>query len=81
MIEYNAQVKEYAAKGIARKDQEIERLQLSYDTCELNDLGASELASFEANKNIRILAPANACEETLHRLYRTEITIGMKNTS
>ena len=81
MIEYNTQVKEYAAKGIARKDQEIERLQLSYDTCELNDLGASELASFEANKNIRILAPANACDETLHRLYRAEITIGMKNTS
>lgn len=81
MIEYNSRIKDYASKGLARKDQELERLQISYDTCELNDLGASQLASFQANQNIKILAPANACDETLHRLYRTEITIGLKNTS
>lgn len=80
MEDYAARVKDYEAKGLLRENQVLERLILSYDTCELDDLGVAELASFKANNNIRILAPSNACDETLHRLYRAEITIDLKKS-
>jgi hypothetical protein len=80
MGDFNKNVREYERQGILH-EEELPKLTIDYSSAELDDLGYSGLADFQANENTIVSAPANATQETLAKLYKGEITIALKNSS
>lgn len=81
MGDFNKRVAEYKEQEKLHEEV-LPALQIDYtDSCEIDSLGYSELATFEANSNTIVSAPANANHDTLLKLYKGEMTIALKNNS
>ena len=81
METFNEDVQKYKDQGILH-EEELPKVQIDYtEDYEIDSLGYSGLASFKANKNTTVLAPANASQDTILKLYKGELTIAMKNNS
>lgn len=81
MQDFNKDVEEYKEKGLLH-EEELPKLEISYEnSCELDCLGYGILATFKANQNTIVNAPANATHDTVLKLYKSEISIALKNNS
>lgn len=81
MGDFNKEVRKYKEQSILH-EEELPKLEISYEnSCELDDLGYSELGTFKVNENTTVNGPANANYDTLLKLYKGEISIALKNNS
>ena len=80
MKDFNDKVAEYENHGILHA-KELPKLKISYDSCELDDLGMLGLAEFDVSNGDVIKAPANADKKTLTSITQGYTTIACKNSS